>query len=602
MEKSPNFSTPTTIDIADIPIIDDETSPASSDQQVKQQTDESSDDEHLYLKRLQSNQQEIKAPAADDDDDEEQEASDNQQENDDEFQEQIHGQQQKITRRNWDDDFVLKRQFSVLLPAFDGRPGRTNINAAQDIAVPSTMSPRDLTSTNRASTADALAAENMTLFIRGPSPAVPGLEDIDIEMDDPDATIFKYVQQLIQPFPSSQRLERIKRIFEPTYTIVYAEKSSEPSKGNKAPSTVFDASLLSNESGDIAKIKTILALLHHLHSLSHSYIQTNSSHDPAFLDAYFHSKKLNNKLLKQTEDSIIIASSSLPSWTPAIIHTYRFFYPIETRQLYFRTTSFGTSRSIVWLQERREELIRAIRQGNSGRLRSSNENSTSVSVHEFRFGRLKIDRATPIDREQILRDARNLFHYHAESKSKLEIQFLNEEGTGDGPTLEFYALVASELQKYPLGLWWNHDDEHEHSVEFVMKSEGLFPAPYPQTHEKLDDICQHFSLMGIYFAKCLLDKYLIDMPLSIPFLKLLCSKSKHEPATNAWYDGILDLHDLTLIEPSRGKFFQQLVQLVERRNQILNDRKLTHAEKAAQCRLLKVASEGHEPVDIEQLW
>ena len=29
-----------------------------------------------------------------------------------ELQEQLHGQQQEITQRNWDDDFVLKRQFS----------------------------------------------------------------------------------------------------------------------------------------------------------------------------------------------------------------------------------------------------------------------------------------------------------------------------------------------------------------------------------------------------------------------------------------------------------------------------------------------------------
>lgn len=66
-----------------------------------------------------------------------------------------------MTRRNWDDDFVLKRQFSgkkfiikilirikffffqVLLPAFDGRPGRTNINATQDIPVPTTMTPKE---------------------------------------------------------------------------------------------------------------------------------------------------------------------------------------------------------------------------------------------------------------------------------------------------------------------------------------------------------------------------------------------------------------------------------------------------------------------------
>ena len=44
------------------------------------------------------------------------------------------------------------------------------------------------------------------------------MEEIEIEMDDSEATIFKYAQQLIKPFPSSHRLERIRRIFEPTYT------------------------------------------------------------------------------------------------------------------------------------------------------------------------------------------------------------------------------------------------------------------------------------------------------------------------------------------------------------------------------------------------
>lgn len=35
---------------------------------------------------------------------------------------------QNTKRRAWDDEFVLKRQFSALIPAFDPRPGRTNIN------------------------------------------------------------------------------------------------------------------------------------------------------------------------------------------------------------------------------------------------------------------------------------------------------------------------------------------------------------------------------------------------------------------------------------------------------------------------------------------
>ena len=40
-------------------------------------------------------------------------------------------------RRTWDDEHVIKRQFSALVPAFDPRPGRTNIAQTQDIIIPS---------------------------------------------------------------------------------------------------------------------------------------------------------------------------------------------------------------------------------------------------------------------------------------------------------------------------------------------------------------------------------------------------------------------------------------------------------------------------------
>lgn len=39
-------------------------------------------------------------------------------------------------RRSWDDEFVLKRQFSALIPAFDPRPGRTNVNQTSDLEIP----------------------------------------------------------------------------------------------------------------------------------------------------------------------------------------------------------------------------------------------------------------------------------------------------------------------------------------------------------------------------------------------------------------------------------------------------------------------------------
>merc|ERR1719422_1248219 len=48
-------------------------------------------------------------------------------------------------RKHWDDDHVIKRKFSALIPAFDPRPGRTNINQTSDLdialpAVPSVTS------------------------------------------------------------------------------------------------------------------------------------------------------------------------------------------------------------------------------------------------------------------------------------------------------------------------------------------------------------------------------------------------------------------------------------------------------------------------------
>lgn len=52
--------------------------------------------------------------------------------------------------------------------------------------------------------------------------------------------------------------------------------------------------------------------------------------------------------------------------------------------------------------------------------------------------------------------------YHANRKSVLEIEFLGEEGTGLGPTLEFYALVAGELQRRTIGMWLTDDDFHDH--------------------------------------------------------------------------------------------------------------------------------------------
>lgn len=51
-----------------------------------------------------------------------------------------------------------------------------------------------------------------------------------------------------------------------------------------------------------------------------------------------------------------------------------------------------------------------------------------------------------------------MLHAHAERKSVLEVEFLNEEGTGLGPSLEFYALVSADFQRSSLGMWLSSEE------------------------------------------------------------------------------------------------------------------------------------------------
>lgn len=64
-----------------------------------------------------------------------------------------------------------------------------------------------------------------------------------------------------------------------------------------------------------------------------------------------------------------------------------------------------------------------------------------------------------------------MLKFHAQRKSVLEIEFLGEEGTGLGPTLEFYALVAAELQKSSIGMWNFDDDFHDELEREVTSSD-----------------------------------------------------------------------------------------------------------------------------------
>lgn len=526
---------------------------------------------------------------------------------------------------------MLKCQFSALIPAFDPRPGKTNINQIQDIAVPPSTSPlhsqQPQTQLNAAVSSEEAKQAKLELFLKVDTNAsAPPLQldffKDEIKLSNKNATIFQYIQNLIivnahrhDAHLNTPHYEKMKSIWDANYLLIYREANEDAS-----PTSTNDLPLNDQQPIVEDNIEHILKLLSIIRRLMLAYQAPSAG-------SSFACDKLNAKLIQQLQDPLCLASRSLPPWCPLLLTEYRFLFPYETRQLYFQTTAFGVSRSIVWLQHRRDQMLMSMRAGavvpggsapsaaavKSGVASSGVRSGVADDLHEFRIGRLKHERVKiPREpQEELMRAAVNALRFHASRKAILEIEFVDEEGTGLGPTLEFYSLIAAQLQMKKYGLWYCEDNappppahsegEHHEAAGFVYQKNGLFPAAYPSTYEQMSTILDYFSFMGIFIAKSLQDQRLIDMPLSYPFLKIICaykeesssSSSSDRPklddlldttsssivhvasdstessvdidASKLYLDGVLTLDDLCLIDPHRGNLLKQLKAAIDER-------------------------------------
>ncbi|EAA05937.5 AGAP009511-PA, partial [Anopheles gambiae str. PEST] len=601
-------------------------------------------------------------------------------------------------RKSWDDEFVLKRQFSALIPAFDPRPGKTNVNQTSDLDIPApgsnsatdpTEQPQSSSSgrgalpepgSGQSSTAiSSLPQPTLSLILRGPN--INGVNDVEVDLTQSDWTIFRAVQELMLQ-TTMPKQDKFRKIWQPTYTIIYREASpgssssllggggkedfSSGEEGRATPiismysqrshgSTLSPSSpvpgtpSLSGGGGAGGTGASSGGLLSQLNSINQSLAATPTNNDknlmPDVESHYlspdvFMSKKITNKLQQQIQDPLVLSSGSLPKWCEEYNQTCPFLFPFETRQLYFSCTAFGASRSIVWLQSQRDVSLE--------RQRAPGLSPRHADQQEFRVGRLKHERVKVPRGENLLDWAQQVMKVHCNRKSVLEVEFVGEEGTGLGPTLEFYALVAAELQRSDLGMWLCDDEEPkliEDEIDlgegskpvgyYVRRSTGLFPAPLPQDSDISEDVSGYFWFLGVFLAKVLQDNRLVDLPLSNSFLQLLShSRSMARGATSqtgsllgksgvsddimmssilsedsdrdrdllvdsyqskmamasdgAWYDGILTQENLQEIDPIRYQFLRELQELVQQKQAIEQNDALSSEEKLQQISELKL--------------
>lgn len=571
-------------------------------------------------------------------------------------------------RKSWDDEFVLKRQFSALIPAFDPRPGRTNVNQTSDLEIPAPGAESD---SKAIATTLGIAQPTLTLSIKGPN--INGITDVELPLSNPDWTIFRAVQEVIQQ-SSMTKQDKMRKIWEPTFTIIYKKSSKDDdagsndedktttpivsilSPGHSSSATLSPSSPISHARHQCS-IDDVLQLLSQLNAINDNAASFNSSFvvdtqtlssSTALNSDLFLSKKLTNKLHQQIQDPLVLSSNSLPPWCENLNQSCPFLFPFETRQLYFNCTAFGASRSIVWLQSQRDVTVE--------RQRVLGLSPRRDEQHEFHVGRLKHERVKVPRSENLLDWAMQVMKVHCNRKSVLEVEFVGEEGTGLGPTLEFYALVCAELQRSDLAMWL-HDDELLTAQEidefymgesakpigyYVRRPSGLFPAPLPQDSEVCERVSKYFWFLGVFLAKVLQDGRLVDLPLSSSFLELLChnkilSDTKKLSALNkkfsddlmassvmsegseidvsdtfaklmlnetaqqaAWYEGILTPNHFEEIDPIRAKFIRDLQEVVRAKQAIEQDESISADEKSNLIDDLKLETNAG-PVSIEDL-
>ncbi|CAG9113727.1 unnamed protein product [Plutella xylostella] len=204
-------------------------------------------------------------------------------------------------RRPWDEDFVLKRQFSALIPAFDPRPGRTNLNQTTDLEIPLTEG-SDVEDTAEPEPAPAppaarLPALQLTLSANGAS----------LPLNKPHWTLYRAVLALngLQNRGDSHR--------DNVYTLVYKEIDGEVDSSSSAGSDVEDEEPCDPEHGLLGMEDALggreaaccVQVLRRLLAVS----PASAAVSPAFL-----SHKLTGKLHQQLQEPLTLAAGAAPPW------------------------------------------------------------------------------------------------------------------------------------------------------------------------------------------------------------------------------------------------------------------------------------------------
>ncbi|ANQ05773.1 Uncharacterized protein PCOAH_00000390 [Plasmodium coatneyi] len=195
---------------------------------------------------------------------------------------------------------------------------------------------------------------------------------------------------------------------------------------------------------------------------------------------------INNKVMYYLNNPLFLFSEKIPSWVYKIFYLFNFVVDIDIRLLFFEIVYFGNYRGLYNYKQKIKEVVEKFNDKISfGNKSLTEEHLLSVCANYtyncdkkklFNFlsdnttltlprTKIKLHRNKMVDSSFRIFNHMHFINSNFITPSYLDIEFFNEEGTGLGPSLEFYNEVIEELKKEKLKL-------------FKLEDTYLFPLSY----------------------------------------------------------------------------------------------------------------------------
>jgi len=309
---------------------------------------------------------------------------------------------------------------------------------------------------------------------------------------------------------------------------------------------------------DVIAALKLLKLLYKKHKytwLQNKFLMQEISH---ITDSDFLNAKIERLTKKQAQDPLQMLAFNINPWIKSICTQCPFMLTQKTRTMIFKLCFFDKARSLHFMmQEIKGSIPLAL---------------PVPSIGKMQRMKLKVNRKAIID------CGIKAMMTHGSTRALLEYDFFDENGSGLGPTLEYYSVSAAALRE--LDFLWRPTDKGT-----------LFPAPInPDSIESgikgvpIHKICQIFKLAGWLCARAIIDDRLVDLPFADIFWELVLGKHG-------------TLSDLKKVDQRNGAFFIELDRLKQKKHMILNNLALSEEVKLRQISNLTIG-DGYKLEDV----